>query len=110
MTSLPFHIFCSPIHTSTDQGPKLCMHNLIHDIKRIYRCKFLSDTLCRNCGTWVISHDSLEIKTTEFTCTFQILGRSNSLCKIFVQTHYETFVPLFVMFPTTLQRYYDNNL
>ena len=70
----------------------------------------MSDTLCRNCGTWVISRDSLEIKTKEFTCTFQILGGSNSLSQIFVQTHSETFVPLFVMFPTTLQPYYDNNL
>ena len=30
--------------------------------------------------------------------------------KIFVQTHSGTFVPLFVMFHTTLQPHYDNNL
>ena len=53
------------------------MHNLIHDIKRIYRWKFLSDTLCRNCGTWVISLDSLETETKKFASTFQILGGSS---------------------------------
>ena len=31
---------------------------------------FLFDTLCRNCSTWVISRDSLEIKTKKFAYTF----------------------------------------
>ena len=62
--------------------------------KTYLQVKILLDTLYRNCGTWVISRDSFEIKNKKFACTFKILGGSNSLYKIFVQTHSGTFVPL----------------
>ena len=65
--------------------------------------RFFVQHIVRHCGIWVISRDFLEFKGERFACTFQILGGLNLLCKIFVQTHSETFVPLFVMFPTTLQ-------
>ena len=44
-------------------------------VKRINRWESLSDFLRRNSGTWVISHDSLEIKTKEIACTFSDIGQ-----------------------------------
>ena len=81
MTSLQFHIFCSPNHTSIDEGPKLRRHNLIHAIKHISWWSIWSATLCRNCGIWVVTRDSLDIKTSKFMNRLVVRHKCRSRCE-----------------------------
>ena len=81
MTSSQFYIFCSPSHTNIDEGPKLHIHNLIHAIKHISWWLIWSATLCRNCGIWVVSLDSLEIKTSKFVNRLVVRYKYTSHCE-----------------------------
>ena len=84
MTSIQFHIFCSPSYTWRDEGLKLCIHNLIHTIKHISWCKFWSATLCHNCGICVIPRGFLKFKTKNLYLQSKYLGDLNHKCTIFL--------------------------